>query len=323
MQAILAVDLGGTKVAVQIADLTGHCHFEKRYYSGSYSDFHAVLRHLFNDIKTLGVTLISSCFAVAGPVIGMKAKLTNLPWLIDGVQLSQDFPLGKLYLCNDFVATAYGISAIHPDKLQVIHAVKASQTAPAVVIGAGTGLGQAVIMPSQQILATEGGNVDFAPRDAQQLALLQYAMTLMSHVSYERLLSGAGIELIYQFMLCRNKGSDNSVPGYGPLSAATISQLAQLGDNQCAIDTLRLFVRIYGAQAGNLALTTLARGGVYIAGGIAVKNSQFILSQDFIDAFLAKGKMAKLMTEIPVTLIMENDIGVIGARQLAIKRIDE
>ncbi len=321
---VLAVDLGGTKVLTQLANLQGDIIFERRFDSALYADFAALLTDFFQQEAVSGYQVVAACFAVAGPVVGHIADLTNLPWVIDSNALLSQFPLGRLRLCNDFVAVAYGIDAVHQNDLLCLQSGQLDADAPRAVIGAGTGLGQAIILPLEsglQVIAMEGGNVDFAPCDEQQIALLQYLMPQMSHVSYERLLSGPGIGLLYQFILAEagiKLPEEMSLTCKEGTAAGLISQRAKENDPY-ARQALQLFMRIYGAQAGNLALNTIARGGVFIAGGIAAKNQDALLEGDFMQAFLDKGKMSHLMPLMPITLITDEKVGLSGARYLALQ----
>lgn len=310
---VLAVDLGGTKVFTQLANLQGDVVFERRFDSASYPDFAQLLVDFFNHPAVAQYQIVSTCFAVAGPVVDQRADLTNLPWVIDSTALAGQFSLGEVRLCNDFVAVAYGIDAVAEQDKVCLQAGELDPLSPRSVIGAGTGLGQAYMLPNDgwDVVATEGGNVDFGPRDDEQVALLSYLMPKMGHVSYERLLSGPGLAWIYQFLLAR---ADQ------PLIAKTASEISQcVGTDPYADQAMRLFMRIYGAQAGNSALNVIARGGTYIAGGIAAKNQAYLLNDDFMTAFLDKGKMASLMRLMPVTLITDEKVGLSGARHLALQ----
>lgn len=315
-KVVLAVDLGGTKVFTQLADLAGRVVFEQRFDSANFASFDGLLTAFFKKIADKSYRIEASCLAVAGPVVGQRADLTNLPWLVDAEALSRDFDLGQITLCNDFVAVGYGIDAVGADDQIELQVAEFDSDAPRVVIGAGTGLGQALVLNTasgMHVVATEGGNVDFGPRDDEQMALLNYLMPKMGHVSYERLLSGPGLEAMYQFYLMQNEQVGAEI------TASEISRRAAEGSDASAVKALQLFMRIYGAQAGNLALNTIARGGVFIAGGIAAKNLPFILAADFISAFCDKGKMAELMPLMPVTLITDEKVGLSGARYLALQ----
>jgi glucokinase len=325
IEGVLAVDLGGTKVLVQLSTLDGSVVVEQRYQSEQFVDFEAVLTAFFA-LTTVGdYQLKATCFAVAGPVVGRKASITNLPWLIDADTLGQQFPLGEVVLCNDFEAVAYGIDGVNPSSLITLQVGELDRLAPRAVIGAGTGLGQAFMFAGQtgwDVVGTEGGNVDFGPNDDEQMALWSYLNQQFGHVSYERVLSGSGLVAIYAFLV-EQQGETLSTEVKAIIGSedapALISQLASSGQDRIADAALQLFIRIYGAQAGNLALSVLARGGLYIAGGIAAKNRTYIEEGAFMTSFLNKGKMAALMPLIPVILITDETVGLSGARYLALR----
>ncbi|MBT3505994.1 MAG: glucokinase [Piscirickettsiaceae bacterium] len=325
IEGVLAVDLGGTKVLVQLSTLDGSVVVEQRYQSEQFVDFEAVLMAFFA-LTTVGdYQLKATCFAVAGPVVGRKASITNLPWQIDADALAEQFPLGKIVLCNDFEAVAYGIDGVKPSSLITLQAGELESLAPRAIIGAGTGLGQAFMFAGQtgwDVVGTEGGNVDFGPNDDEQMALWSYLNQQFGHVSYERILSGSGLVAIYAF-LAEQQGETLSTEVKALIGSedapALISQLASSGQDRIADAALQLFIRIYGAQAGNLALSVLARGGLYIAGGIAAKNRTYVEEGSFMTSFLSKGKMAALMPLIPVILITDETVGLSGARYLALR----
>jgi len=323
--AVLAVDLGGTKILVQLSSLAGDLVLEQRYQSDQFVDFEAVLAVFFTLPEIAEYQLKAACLAVAGPVVGRTASITNLPWQIDAESLSQQFPLGTVVLCNDFEAVAYGIDGLDSSAITTIQQGELDNLAPRAVIGAGTGLGQAFMFAGESgwdVVGTEGGNVDFGPNDDEQMALWSYLNRQFGHVSYERILSGSGLEAIYAF-LAEQQGKTLSTKMKAAVDSdgapALISQLASSGKDDLAEAALQLFMRIYGAQAGNLALSVLARGGVYIAGGIAAKNVAYVEQGSFMAAFLSKGKMAALMPLMPVHLITDESVGLSGARYLALR----
>jgi len=184
------------------------------------------------------------------------------------------------------------------------------------LIGAGTGLGVAIVTrcgERWQVLPGEGGHVDFGPRNAMQQALLDYLLEQTARVSVEMLLSGPGLERIYEF-ICFQHDID---PDSARRSAASISSTAMMGMDPLAVKTLELFVEIYGAQAGNLALISLATGGVFIAGGIAPKILSLLDSERFLNAFCDKPPMQDLLRSIPIRVVLNTRCGLLGAVQVA------
>ena len=321
MQTLLAADIGGTKTLLQVTAANGQLLAGQRFVSNDFTGFTELLAGFLTSLPEDCLPITSACLAVAGPVTGRTASVTNLPWRIDADALCQVLSLQQVTLINDFAAVGEGIACLTEDDLLILQAGRPEPDAPRAVIGAGTGLGQAYMTPHQdgwQVWATEGGHTDFAPTDALQQQLLDYLLQQYVHVSYERLVSGMGLENIYQFL-----AGLHDLPVNVDMNAdraAQISELARLGD-PLAQQTMRLFIEIYGAQAGNLALTVMPRAGLYLAGGIAVKNQPMFEDGSFMQAFLAKGRMQPVLENIPVYLIRSGDTGLRGAALLARKAL--
>ncbi|MEX1201194.1 MAG: glucokinase [Methylophaga sp.] len=321
MTTLLAADIGGTKTLLQISSVDGKVLFNKRFVSSDFARFDDLLAGFLNSLPTNYLPIDSACLAVAGPIIGRTAKVTNLPWQIDADVLCRTLPLQQVMLINDFAAVGEGIACLNSEDLTVLQAGKPDLSAPRAVIGAGTGLGQAFMTPIStgwQVWATEGGHTDFAPADALQQQLLDFLLQQYVHVSYERLVSGMGLVNIYQFL----SDLQQTAPQIDSTTdmPAKISELARLND-PLARQTMQLFVDIYGAQAGNLALTVMPRGGLYLAGGIASKNQPLFTDGRFMQAFLAKGRMQTLLEDIPVYLIRISETGLRGAALMARKAL--
>jgi glucokinase len=323
MKHFLAADLGGTKILFQLTTEQNEVVLEKEVVSEQFTSFELALVSFLAEDEIKDLVVDSACFAVAGPVSGRDASITNLPWQINADQLAEQFSINHVHLCNDFAAVAHGISCLADNEIITLQQGEPSEDAPRVVIGAGTGLGQAIMLPESngwQVLATEGGHTDFAPTDSLQIALLEHVLERFGHVSYERIVSGIGLVTIYEFLLIHLQHDENSELRQAMMAgdaAAVVSQFALEKEDDIAEQALDLFIKIYGAQAGNLALTVLPMAGLYIAGGIAAKNVQRFTDGPFLAAFLAKGKMAKLMHKIPVRLILQPKVGLLGASLLA------
>lgn len=321
MQTVLAADIGGTKTLFQLTAADGQLLLQKRYENSGFTTFGALLADFLNILSPAQKPIDSACFAVAGPVSGQKAQVTNLPWLLDVQQLTQQYPLTQLMLVNDFAAVGHGIATLQADDVVVIQPGQADLTAPRAVIGAGTGLGQAFMTPDAggwRVWATEGGHTDFAPTTPLQQHILQKMLSQWSHVSYERLVSGMGLVWLYDFF-CQQAGQVNAIQD-DLAAAAWISEQAHQQD-PLALQTLHLFIDLYGAQAGNFALSVLPKGGLYLAGGIAMKNRRFFEDGRFMEAFLAKGRMQPVLSDIPVYLIKDQNIGLHGAAWIATKAL--
>ena len=323
MTALLAVDIGGTKTLFQLSSKQGDVIAEQSFASQQYETFDLVLTEFLSQDQVKNIVIEAACFAVAGPVTGKQGYVTNLPWQLDADVLANKFSINQVQLCNDFAAVGYGISCLAEDEIVTLQQGEQDLTAPMAVIGAGTGLGQALIFPENdgwKVVATEGGHVDFAPTDRKQLLLLEHMMERFGHVSYERIVSGVGLVTIYDFLRAYQQQDEDPNLRKAMIDGdpgQAISQFALEQNDPLALEALDLFIKIYGAQAGNLALSVIPRAGLYIAGGIAAKNIERFQQAGFMDAFLAKGKMQALVAKIPVHVITQPKVGLLGARLLA------
>jgi len=320
---VLAGDIGGTKTLLQVVEVGKKsrriCH-EARFESADWPAFSPLVGEFLCD--TYPPLPETACFAVAGPVEGKRAKLTNLPWEdLDATHLADYFGMREVLLINDFLAVGHGIQGLAEAEIATLQAGQEQPHAPRAIIGAGTGLGQGILVWKNGRygpLDTEGGHVDFAPLDAEQEGLLRFLKTRYAHVSYERLLSGSGLVEIYRF-LCNSAATkrESTIIDSQPDLAAAISAAALDASDPIAVHALHLFARIYGQQAGNLALTCLARGGVYVAGGIAPRILPFLQDGEFIRAFRAKGRMERLLVDMPVRVVLNPRVGLLGAAIVA------
>lgn len=295
---ILAGDIGGTKTLLRAVDEKGATVAEHKYESGAWQTFDALLDDF---LKRLGAKPDASCFAVAGPVWVGRAEITNLNWTMDGAKLHAT-------LINDFQAVAIGVTQLGDEDLLSLHAGKRDRTQPKAVLGAGTGLGEALIVHGEAV-TTEGGHQDFGPQDEEQARLFLYLQERYGHVSWERVVSGMGLVNIFTFL------------GGEEIDAADIAALAEKGDPR-ARRTVEIFVDCYGAEAGNMALRVLARGGVFLAGGVAAKNIPWFTDGRFVEAFVRKGRFQELMETIPVDLITREDVGLLGALATARRSLE-
>jgi glucokinase len=296
---------------------------ERRYESGLYPTFESMLRE-FAALSREPVE--AACFAVAGPVIAKRSEVTNLGWVIESERVREMFGYQRVALTNDFSAVAVGVPLLEEDDLLSINKGNRDRTMPIAILGAGTGLGESVLVPmadTWKVVASEGGHTDFAPQSPVQDRLLTVLRGRYGHVSYERLVSGQGLVNIFTFLrdhefhretAARDLMADDDLP-------PALSQLADAGD-PLALRTFEVFVDIYGAEAGNLALKVLARGGVYLAGGIAAKNTARFVDGRFMRAFVDKGRFADVMAEMPVDLIVNPKVGLIGAVEIASRLVE-
>ncbi len=266
-------------------------------------------------------------FGVAGPVVHGRAQVTNLPWVVDSTNLARTLGVASVSLINDLEAIAYGIPALAAEDFLVLNAGAPDATGNAAVIAAGTGLGVAGLYWDGVIhrpIASEGGHIDFGPADALQAELLQHLQRRWPHVSYERVVSGPGLVNLYEFLRDTGRGTEQpavaAALGRGD-PAAAITSAALAGTCALCQQALELFVAIYGAAAGNVALAFKATAGLYIGGGIAPKIRPALEQRStFVDAFLAKGRLEDLLHGIPVRVIMNDRAGLLGAARCAALR---
>ena len=301
---IIAGDIGGTKTLLRCID-NDTVALEQRFESGSYATFDALLTEF---LARCPQPVEAACFAVAGPVLENRAEVTNLHWVIDAVKLARAFGIAQMALINDFYAIALGVPLLGPDDCLSLHAGKRRTREPIAILGAGTGLGEALVIwtgDQWNVVPSEGGHADFAPQDEIQTKLFLSLLARYGHVSWERVCSGMGLVNIYTFL-----GGDNGA------EPARIATLAEAGD-PLALKAFEIFVDIYGAETGNMALRLLARGGVYLAGGIAAKNTRFFTDGRFVNAFLRKGRFKEMLREMPIDLITDEKVGLRGAAEMA------
>lgn len=269
------------------------------------------------------VKLAAACFGIAGPVIDNHSETTNLPWVVDGPSIAKQFSIPRVQLLNDLEATAYGIAWLRPGELEILNAGSPPKKRQALaLIAAGTGLGEAILFwdgKSYRPMPSEGGHTDFAPNNDQEIELLRYLRGQYLHVSYERILSGPGLHAVYEFLRDTKKNEPTwlaeKIKAGNP--AAEIAQAGLQGQVEIAKQTLDLFATIYGAEAGNLALKALSLDGVYVGGGIAPKLITKLHDGTFMKAFTNKGRYKRLMTQMPVKVIMNQQTALLGAASVA------
>ncbi len=263
-----------------------------------------------------------ACFGIAGPVHNGRVETSNLPWVIEQSRLAKQIQLPATLLINDLEASAWGIGALSPQDLVALNQVPPSVGNQA-VIAPGTGLGEAGLFwngSQHQVFACEGGHADFAPQGDLQIELLRFLAGRYGHVSYERILSGPGLVNVYEFL--RGKGCADEPAGFAALlsgkdPAAEISRAAMNGSNPLAEQALDLWVSVYGAEAGNLALKTMAVGGIFLGGGISPKILPKLTGPLFMRSFLDKGRLRPLLESIPVQVVTNENAGLLGAARCA------
>ncbi|MDO9268795.1 MAG: glucokinase [Methylobacter sp.] len=315
---ILAGDIGGTKTVLSILsrDANGSltCVQEQTYSSRLFPKFDDILTAFL----PADVTIRSACFGVAGPVVNQRCQTTNLPWLLDAATLKIKLGTSKVKLLNDLEAMALGMLYLPEHDLIELNPNAEVQAGNIAVIAAGTGLGEAILYwdgNKHYPMATEGGHSDFAAQNAQQDLLLAYLRkSYPDHVSCERILSGIGFSHLYDF-LCEQKFAPPcpDIPDSGVDRNAAISERGLSGKDPFCAEVVRIFVELYGAETGNLALKSLATGGVFIGGGIGPKILPAMQDGNFIRAFKAKGRFLPLLDKISVKLSLNPRTPLIGA----------
>ncbi len=317
---ILAGEIGATGTRLAAFEKEGsrlQLVVEKTYMSQEHSSLSEIIAAF---IKAEGIAAHSACFGVAGPVRRGRSKISNLPWVIDSRDLAKQLKLDSVGMINDLEAYAYGIDGLDSKDFVTLNAGSEDAEGNRAVISARTGLGVAGMYWDgyrHHPFACEGGHSDFAPRNAREMELLAYLQKKYGRISYERLLSGPGIKNIYDFLRDAHKADepqwlkDQIAAAADP--PALISQLAQEGKAAICDQTLSIFVSIYGAETGNCALNFLSTGGIFIGGSVAAKNVSKMKDPIFMESFLDKGRMVDLLKEIPVTIVLNDDSGIIGA----------
>lgn len=327
---VLGADIGGTNARFAVFDPTQDVRrpvFQKVYPSASAEDFSQLLSQFLVECPA---PVDAGCLGVAGPVRGGRCDVTNLPWVLEEADLSRRFSFRHLRLINDLEASAWGIEFLTADDLLTVLPGRPAAQANRAVIAAGTGLGEAGIVwhgTGYLPFATEGGHCDFGPRGELQQALLVYLQGLVQHVSYEEILCGRGIERLFDFFVDRleialSEEFYAAVAAAG--KAATVSAWAMQEKCPACKYALELYLAILGQEASNLALKTMATGGVYLGGGIAAKlGSAIQRSQAFVDGFQNKGKMSGVLQQVPVNVILNPDTALLGAGAVARRLLTE
>jgi glucokinase len=319
---ILAGDIGGTNARLAyFQPQNGHLRLilERVFPSREYSELGEIVSKFLRDADTRPEI---ACFGIAGPVRNGRVETSNLPWVIEQSRLSKQIQLPDTLLINDLEANAWGIGALSPGDLVALNRVVPSNGNQA-VIAPGTGLGEAGLFwngSQHQVFACEGGHTDFAPQVDLQVELWRFLAKRYGHVSYERILSGPGLVNVYEFL--RGKDGVDEPAGFSERlaqkdAAAEISGAALNGTNRLAEQALDLWIAIYGAEAGNLALKIMATGGIFLSGGISPKILPKLRGPVFMEAFLGKGRLRPLLEGIPVQIITNDKAGLLGAARCA------
>jgi len=336
---ILAGDIGGTKVHLAL-----YCFVngklspvrDEKFPAPEYACLDDIVKAFLSPEKSgqpdIRDQIIACCFGCPGPVRDGRLKLTNLPWTLDARELQRTLGIQHIFLINDLEANGYGISEVANDKIFTLHAGDASSVGHRGLIAAGTGLGECLliwdpILRRHMPIPSEGGHGDFAARNDTEIALLNYLRRkLNGRVSTERVVSGIGLQNVYEFLRDDQKMEEpawlrDRMKSEDP--NAVIGACAEDGSSEICIKTMDLAVCAYGAEAGNLALKLLALGGMYLGGGIAPKILPFLEKGGFMEAFLDKGRLSALLETIPVRVILDDACALLGAAAYAEARAAE
>ena len=315
---VLAGDVGGTKTRLAIFDVHGtrlETVTERSYPSGSYSGLENIVQDFLGGSSA---ACRQACFGIAGPVQHGRAQATNLPWIVEEQALAALFGFERVALINDLEANAWGIAALRKIDFCPLNAGSPAAAGNAVIISAGTGLGEAGLYWDGQRhwpFACEGGHVNFSPSSDLEIALLEYLRERFGRVSWERVVSGKGLVNVHDFLR-----THRGVPAPSWLraelsagdAAAAISRAAKDDRDALCAEALDLFIHLYGVEAGNHALKIMATGGVYLGGGIAPKNLERFKSPLFMQGFLDKGRMRPLLEAMPVRIILNDRTALYG-----------
>ena len=323
MTEVLAGDVGGTttRLAIVAIDRAGaRVMREHRYASADYPGLAPIVKEF---LAGAGAGLEAACFAVAGPVRDNAVRVSNLPWVVTAKELAEASGIARTALINDFSAIGYGLSQLGADDLVTLQEGEADAHGVIGVIGAGTGLGEGFLVwdgARHRVQASEGGHTTFAARNEEEWRLAAWLAREFGHVSFERIVSGPGLAAVYRFLASQG-GEDAGTRDALAAADDPAPVIAERGvsgqDPRCA-RALDMFVSLYGAQAGNLALTLLATGGVYVAGGIAAKIIDKLRDGAFLRAFCDKGRMREVLSRVPVRVVISPEVGLLGAAAVAV-----
>jgi glucokinase len=319
---LLAGDVGGTKTFVGLfARGTARPDVVemRSYRTLDFPDLAAVCLQFLRDTSTTPSTIEAAAIGVAGPIEGTRARLTNVPWVVDLDTLRTHIPASRAHLLNDLEALAWSIPVLRADELHVLHEGQPDPRGNAALIAAGTGLGIALLANIDGRLvprASEGGHADFAPRNADEEMLANALIAEHGRVDVERVVSGPGLANIHKILYPHQCAAVAQAASPDELPAAITRGALETTCPSCT-RTLETFVSAYGASAGNLALTVLSTGGLYLGGGIAPRILPALQWPMFMQSFLAKSPMDALVSRIPVSVILNPEAGLLGAAAYA------
>jgi glucokinase len=317
---ILAGDIGGTKTNLAYFNEENGRVVPVHTRSYPSQQYHSLPDIVAEMLKEVPARITAAAFGVAGPIVEGRSKLTNLGWEVIAEEIRERLKLPRVGLLNDLEATAYGVLNLpEKDRLTLQHG-EVREHAAIAVIAAGTGLGEGALIwdgRRYRAMPSEGGHSDYGARNELEMELMRFLLTKFKRVSYERILSGPGFATLYEFFRSRSREPEPTwlaeEINAGATPAAAISRAGLERTDPVCVQVLDLFVSLYGAEAGNLALKVLATGGVYIGGGIAPKILPRIQEGGFLEAFTNKGRHSPLLKSMPLYVILNDKIALYGA----------
>jgi glucokinase len=324
---ILAGDIGGTNTRLAFfrwEDEHLRVAEEATFRSREYGSLDEIVVQFVSSRK---LAVKRASFGIAGPIKNGRCEATNLAWIVDGRKLAGKLDIEKVVLINDLEANAYGIAMLESKDFVILNQGASDASGNAAIISAGTGLGEAGLFwdgKQHHPFACEGGHTDLAPRNELEVDLLRYLQTKFNRVSYERAVSGPGLVNIYDFLRSTGHGQESpriaeEMRQQNP--AGVISKAAMEGTCPLSVKALDLFVSLYGAEAGNLALKIMSTGGMFVGGGIAPKILPKLTGPLFIEAFTDKGRMSPVLKAMPVRIILNDKTALLGAARCALDSI--
>ncbi len=319
MSLILAADVGGTKTVLAIFKEKKKV-FEKRYDTKNFRNLESLAKQFLMEAKK---NPSAAAFGLPGPIVNESCKLTTIPWTASKKGLCKALAIKKVKLLNDFESICYGIGMLNKESIVPLNSAVQIRNATKAVIGPGTGLGEAITVwtgKSYIALPTEGGHAEFSVRNELEWSFKKFLQSRHGYASYQRVLSGPGLALIYEFLVSSKFAKENKrvkdEMKQGD-KATVISKYGLRGKDRLCRKALELFVSFYGREAGNLALKSNALGGVYLAGGITPKILPVLKTKLFLNEFTQRGKLTHLMRKIPVFAIKNEEVGLLGAASIA------
>ncbi|MDR1604725.1 MAG: glucokinase [Gracilibacteraceae bacterium] len=325
---LLTADMGGTKTILALwraddaSPQGGEPFFRQRYDSGSISSFADSVLQFLREAKAAEARIRAACFCLAGTIVNGLCTLPNLNLTLDLNAIEQELSfIPHISFVNDLEALAHGLACLKPKDLLLLKPGQISyedtRGLTKAILAPGTGLGQAAALAGGHICRSEGSHADFAPRSETQWRLWLFLQRKFGHVSWERVLSGAGLQNLYEFLQAEKAGAPNFTLTEPLPTPAEITARAAEDPHSLSAEALDLFTVLLGAEAGNMALRHLAFGGVYLAGGIPPRIIAQIKEDLFMAAFADKGRLSSCLDAIPVYVVLEEDTPSYGAWSLA------